>query len=92
MISKKYDSMNFALGLLIILNIQYLLFNEACIAQGYAQTKKAKSLELQEGLKKLCSQIEEKRKEHNIPGLAIAVVKGTRLFSVELSDLQTAIE
>lgn len=69
----------FALGLLIILNIQYLLFNEACIAQGYAQTKKAKSLELQEGLKKLCSQIEEKCKEHNIPGLAIAVVKRNKV-------------
>ena len=64
-----------ALGLLIILNIQYLLFSEACIAQGYAQTKKAQSLELQEGLKKFCSQIEEKCKEHNIPGLAIAVVE-----------------
>jgi len=74
MISKKYDSMIFALGLLIILNIQYFLFNEACIAQGCAQTKKAKSLEVQEGLQKLCSQIEEKCKEHNIPGLAIAVV------------------
>ncbi|MGB2864985.1 MAG: serine hydrolase domain-containing protein [Sedimentisphaerales bacterium] len=79
MISKKYGSMMFALGLLIILNIQYLLFNEACIAQGYAQTKKAKSLELQEGLKKLCSQIEEKCKEHNIPGLAIAVVKRNKV-------------
>jgi len=66
--------MIFALGLLIILNIQYFLFNEACIAQGCAQTKKAKSLEVQEGLQKLCSQIEEKCKEHNIPGLAIAVV------------------
>jgi CubicO group peptidase (beta-lactamase class C family) len=79
MISKKYGSMIFALGLLIILNIQYLLFNEACIAQGYAQTKKAKSLELQEGLKILCSQIEEKCKEHNIPGLAIAVVKRDKI-------------
>jgi len=79
MISKKYDSMNFALGLLIILNIQYLLFNEACIAQGYTQTKKAKSLKLQEGLKILCSQLEEKCKEHNIPGLAIAVVKRDKI-------------
>jgi CubicO group peptidase (beta-lactamase class C family) len=79
MIRKKYDSMIFALGLLIILNIQYLLFSEACIAQGYAQTKKAKSLELQEGLKKFCSQIEEKCKEHNIPGLAIAIVERDKI-------------
>lgn len=79
MIGKKYYSMNFALGLLIILNIQYLLFSEACIAQEYAQTKKAKSLELQERLKKFCSQIEEKCKEKNIPGLAIAIVKRDKI-------------
>jgi CubicO group peptidase (beta-lactamase class C family) len=79
MIGKKYYSMNFALGLLIILNIQYFLFSEACIAQGYAQTKKAKSLELQEGLKKFCRQIEEKCRKHNIPGLAIAVVKRDKI-------------
>ena len=79
MIRKKYGSMIFVLGILTILNIQYLLFSEACIAQGYAQTKKAKSLELQEGLKNLCSQIEEKCKEHNIPGLAIAIAERDKI-------------
>ncbi|MHC4627042.1 MAG: serine hydrolase domain-containing protein [Planctomycetota bacterium] len=75
MIRKKYDTMNLALGLLIILNIQYLLFNEACMAQRCVQTKEAKSSELQEGLEKICCQLEEKCREHNIPGLAIAVVE-----------------
>ena len=54
MIDKKYYTMNFALGLLIILNIQHLLFSKACIAQVYSQTKKAESLELQERLKYFC--------------------------------------
>ncbi|MHC4120311.1 MAG: serine hydrolase domain-containing protein, partial [Planctomycetota bacterium] len=76
MISKKYGSMIVALGLL---NIQYLLFNEACIAMGCAPTKEAKSPELQEGLEELCSQIEEKCKEHDIPGLAIAVVERDKI-------------
>jgi CubicO group peptidase (beta-lactamase class C family) len=76
MISKKYGSMIVALGLL---NIQYLLFNEACIARGCAPTKEAKSPELQEGLEELCSQIEEKCQEHDIPGLAIAVVERDKI-------------
>ena len=66
MIRKKYGTMTFTLGLLIILNIQHLLLSEACPAQGCAQTKKEESLELQEGLQKLCSQIEEKCKGNQI--------------------------
>jgi len=80
MITKEYGSMNFGLGLLIILNIQYLLFNEACIAQKCVQTKEAKSSELQEGLERLCCQLEEECREHNIPGLAIAVVKRDKII------------
>jgi len=94
MIRRKYGTMIFTLGLLIVLNIQHLLLSEACPAQGCAQTKKEASLELQEGLQKLCSQIEEKCKEHNIPGLAIVVVKRDKIVlsrSFGFADLNQMI-
>jgi CubicO group peptidase (beta-lactamase class C family) len=50
------------------------------MAQGYAQTKKEKSLELQEELERICCQLEEECREHNIPGLAIAVVKRDKVI------------
>ena len=75
MMTKKYGVMNFALGLLIMLGMQYVVGNEACMAQSCAQAKKATSSALQDGLEKLCCQLEEKCREHSIPGLAIAVVK-----------------